>query len=73
MMKHVMNKPNKLLSLALALGMSAALLAGCGQQSAQSTQSNSGSASSASAVSGSQSSAQNSGEGPGGPGLAGGF
>ena len=38
MMKHVMNKPNKLLSLALALGMSAALLAGCGQQSAQSAQ-----------------------------------
>ena len=57
MMKHVMNKPNKLLSLALALGMTAALLAGCGQQSAQSTQSNS--AGSASAVSGSQSSAQN--------------
>ena len=56
-MKHVMNKPNKLLSLALALGMTAALLAGCGQQSAQSTQSNS--AGSASAVSGSQSSAQN--------------
>ena len=27
MMKHVMNKPNKLLSLALALGMTAALLA----------------------------------------------
>ena len=56
-MKHVMNKPNKLLSLALALGMTAALLAGCGQQSAQSTQSNS--AGSASAVSGSQSGAQN--------------
>ena len=53
MMKHVMNKPNKLLSLALALGMSAALLAGCGQQSAQSAQSDSASASSA--VSGSQS------------------
>ena len=52
-MKHVMNKPNKLLSLALALGMSAALLAGCGQQSAQSAQSDSASASSA--VSGSQS------------------
>lgn len=52
MMKHVMNKPNKLLSLALALGMSAALLAGCGQQSAQS---DSGSASSVPAVSGSQS------------------
>ena len=53
MMKHVMNKPNKLLSLAQALGMSAALLAGCGQQSAQSAQSDSASASSA--VSGSQS------------------
>lgn len=49
-MKHVMNKPNKLLSLALALGMSAALLAGCGQQSAQSD-----STSASSAVSGSQS------------------
>ena len=46
-MKHVMNKPNKLLSLALALGMSTALLAGCGQQSAQNAQSDSASTSSA--------------------------
>lgn len=72
MMKHVMNKPNKLLSLALALGMSAALLAGCGQQSAQNAQSGSGSASSAPAVSGSQS-AQDREKVRVGPGLAGGF